>query len=331
MRATGIGSLPGDDFRGALAAMGECFPELVPVPELPARGPQAGIIGRAVATLVELPVELDAAGWRVSDAPDRAARSSRSLLRHDLDDIEEPLAGEPATLKIGLCGPLTLAASLHLKRGEAVLDDPSARRDVAASLAAGQGELAAELHHRMPAVTWVWQIDEPAAPAVLGGTIPTQSGLHRYPALDVHIAGRDAAILVAGLREAGVGEIAWHCCAPGIPWTMMADAGVDDAMIDVATLRTADLDRCAEWLEAGRGLGLGLAPTGTRNAVSSADEMLDRLLGLVRTLGVDPALVADQGILTPACGLAGWSQSAASRQCSQVARAAELADEQLSD
>lgn len=330
MRATGIGSLPGDDFSGALAAMGESFPSLVPVPELPARGPVAGIIGRGVATLTELPVELDAAGWRVADAPDRAARSARATLRRDIDDIEESLAGEAATVKVGLCGPLTLAASLHLRRGEAVLDDLSARRDVADSLAAGQAELAAELRRRMPAVTWVWQIDEPAAPAVLAGGIPTQSGLHRYEPLDVHVAGGHTGALVAGLRAAGISEIAWHCCSAGIPWRMLADAGVDDAMIDVATLRTADLDRAAEWLEARKGLGLGLAPTGVRDAVSSADEMLDRLLGLVRTLGVDPGLATAQGILTPACGLAGWSQAAASRQCSQVARAAELADEQLS-
>lgn len=329
MRATGIGSLPGEDFAGALSAMGECFSGLVPVPELPARGPQAAIIGRAIATLAELPVELDAAGWRVADSPDRAARSARATVRRDIDDIEECLAGEPATVKIALCGPLTLAASLHLRRGEAVLDDPSARRDVTASLAQGQAELAGELTRRMPGVTWVWQIDEPAAPAVLAGEIPTQSGLHRYPALDDQVAGGDTRRLVTGLRGSGVAEVAWHCCAGAIPWPMLADAGVDDAMVDATALRASDLDHCAQWLETGKGLGLGLAPTGVRDVVTLADAMLDRLLGLVRTLGVDPALITGQGILTPACGLAGWSQAAAARQCAQVARAAELSDEQL--
>lgn len=38
MRVTAAGSLPGTDFAGALRAMGEQLPELLPWPELPARG-----------------------------------------------------------------------------------------------------------------------------------------------------------------------------------------------------------------------------------------------------------------------------------------------------
>ena len=38
MIATGIGSLPGTDMRGSLAAMAETFDQLIPLPELPARG-----------------------------------------------------------------------------------------------------------------------------------------------------------------------------------------------------------------------------------------------------------------------------------------------------
>ena len=38
MRVTAAGSLPGDDFRGALTAMAEVLPEVLPLPELPARG-----------------------------------------------------------------------------------------------------------------------------------------------------------------------------------------------------------------------------------------------------------------------------------------------------
>jgi hypothetical protein len=34
--ATGIGSLPGTDMRGSLAAMAETFDQLIPLPELPA-------------------------------------------------------------------------------------------------------------------------------------------------------------------------------------------------------------------------------------------------------------------------------------------------------
>ena len=44
MRVTAAGSLPGDDFRGALTAMTEVLPEVLPLPELPARG--VGSAGR---------------------------------------------------------------------------------------------------------------------------------------------------------------------------------------------------------------------------------------------------------------------------------------------
>ncbi len=329
MRATGIGSLPGRDFRGALAAMAECFPDLVPLPELPDRGPQAAIIGRAVAVLESLPVDLGPGGWRLSDADDAAARSARATWRRDLDDLEETLAGDSATVKIALCGPLTLAGQLHGRRGEAILSDLGALRETGQSLAAGVGSLLVELGRRMPQVSWVWQIDEPSAPAVLAGAVPTQSGLHRHPPMEPQVAAGLTGALVEAARRSGAGEVAWHCCAPGIDWELLARSGIDTALTDVSTLGGADLDRCAQWLESGRSLGLGLAPTGSPDSPTGADRIVDRLVEVARRIGVDRRLLAEHGILTPGCGLALWSRPAAARQCEQVARAAELADEAL--
>ena len=51
MRVTAAGSLPGDDFRGALAAMTEVLPEVLPLPELPARGVGSGMTGRALGII----------------------------------------------------------------------------------------------------------------------------------------------------------------------------------------------------------------------------------------------------------------------------------------
>ena len=184
MIATGIGSLPGTDMRGSVAAMAEIFDELIPLPELPARGVSGQMVGRATALLVDLPVDHGPGGWRLADATDHAARSARSLLRNDLDDLEEVLADEEATVKITVAGPLTLATGLHMRAGESILADSSALNDVTASLAEGISQLLTELRRRMPRVTWTMQIDEPAAPAVLAGSIPTQSGLYRHPAME---------------------------------------------------------------------------------------------------------------------------------------------------
>ncbi|MCI1747696.1 MAG: methionine synthase [Acidipropionibacterium sp.] len=336
MRATAIGSLPGEDFRGAVAEMAETFPDLVPMPEQPGRGPGAGIIGRATGVLEELPVDLGPGGWRLSDSGDAAARAARSCWRRDLDDLEETLAGAPATVKIAVCGPLTLAAGLHLRHGEAVLADPGALREVAQSLAAGTASLLAELGRRMPQVRWVWQIDEPAAPSVLAGAVPTQSGLHRYRPMEPAVAIGVAAPAVEAAREAGAARTAWHSCAPQIPWELLRRIGIDDALVDLSALGSADLDRCAEWLESespqgrpqGR-LGLGAVPTGVPDTVLDADRIVDRVVEFARRIGVDRRLIVERGLLTPACGLTTWSLPAAARQCRQLARAAELADEAL--
>ena len=62
--ATGIGSLPGDDPRDAVATVLGELPELPFLPELPGRGAGAEMIGRGAILLAELPVEIVPSGWR---------------------------------------------------------------------------------------------------------------------------------------------------------------------------------------------------------------------------------------------------------------------------
>lgn len=57
--ATGIGSLPGTDIVEAVKYVFGELPALPHLPELPARGPGADMIGRSAAFLTDLPVELD--------------------------------------------------------------------------------------------------------------------------------------------------------------------------------------------------------------------------------------------------------------------------------
>ena len=74
-RATGIGSHPGTDVREVLKGVRELLGDghLPYLPELPARGPGADMVGRGAALLVEMPVDLQPSGWRFVDRPGRDA------------------------------------------------------------------------------------------------------------------------------------------------------------------------------------------------------------------------------------------------------------------
>ena len=65
MLITAAGSLPGTDFRGALTAMAETLPEVLPLPELPARGVGSDMIGRALGLISGLGFDVQPAGWRL--------------------------------------------------------------------------------------------------------------------------------------------------------------------------------------------------------------------------------------------------------------------------
>ena len=65
--ATGVGSRPGTDPRGAMAVVLGELPELPHLVELPNRGPGADLIGRTANLLVDLPVQTTERGWRLAD------------------------------------------------------------------------------------------------------------------------------------------------------------------------------------------------------------------------------------------------------------------------
>src|SRR5262245_13483822 len=169
--------MPGTDVGEAQRIVLGELPELPHLPELPARGPGADMIGRGAALLVELPVELYAARWRVAARPGHDLRVARDLLERDLDALTEQATEFAGTVKVQAAGPWTLAASLDLPIGGVVLRDPGAARDLASSLAEGLRAHVAELRARLPHATVLLQLDEPSLPAVLEGRVPTESGL----------------------------------------------------------------------------------------------------------------------------------------------------------
>ena len=80
--------MPGTDLGEAMRIVAgelDAFPHLV---ELPAAGPGAGLIGRAVAHLADLHTEFTVSGWRFAAHAGRDERRARAGLSRDLDVLE---------------------------------------------------------------------------------------------------------------------------------------------------------------------------------------------------------------------------------------------------
>jgi len=308
---TGVGSLPGTDpAEAAKLVVGE-LPLLPHLPELPARGPGAGMVGRAAALLVDLPAEVVPTGWRLATHAGRDLRRARDLLEWDLDAIEAAAAGRDGPLKVQVTGPWTLAATLELPNGTAVVGDHGASRDLAESLAEGIRAHLTEITRRLPQVTPVLQVDEPALPSVLAGRVPTASGWQTLRAVDRSLV-RDT--LTSVLAAAPEGARVVHCCAPDVPPALFIEAGADALSLDLTLIEAGVNDQLGEAVDAGISLWLGVVP-GT-DAVISFDSARQRLTGFWNELGFPRAQLAEAVVPTPGCGLAGASPAYARRALS---------------
>jgi methionine synthase II (cobalamin-independent) len=318
--ATGIGSLPGADaaaFDEALRVVLGTFTDLAHLPELPGRGASAGMTGRALAVVAELGADLQPAGWRLTGGGGGVdQRRARSLLAQDLDALEEQAQGYDGRLKVQVTGPWTLAATVERPRGDRVLADHGARRELAQALAEGVREHVADVRRRVPDAEVVVQLDEPALPAVLAGQVPTASGFHRHRSVDLPEASPALEWVMAAVGDAGATPFV-HCCAPDVPFGLLTGAGARGISVDLSVITPAGYDGLAEVLESGRTLMLGVVPStdpSTEPATWPDDGSLtEQVLRTLDMLGLDPAADTGDLVITPACGLAGASPAWARR------------------
>ena len=321
--ATGIGSHPGDDatayaeaVRVVLGELGEALPY---VPEVPGRGAGAAMTGRAVAVATDLAFDLQPAGWRLTDREGVDQRRARSLLAQDLDQVEEQAQDYTGAFKTQIAGPWTLAATVERPRGDRVLADNGARRELAQALAEGVRRHLADLRSRVPGVDrWVVQVDEPALAAVLAGRVPTASGFGRHRSVEPPEASAALQWVLDAVVDTG-GEPWVHSCARGTPLALVRGAGARGLAVDPAMLTPADHDVLAEALEAGESVALGVVPTvDPESSVTDAmaTESVVRWLDMV---GLEPT---GQLVVSPACGLAGASAGWARQALGLAASAA---------
>jgi hypothetical protein len=253
-----------------------------------------------------LGADLQPAGWRLTDASGADHRRARSLLAQDLDQVEEQGQELAGSFKVQVAGPWTLAATVERPRGDKVLADHGARRDLAQALAEGVRGHVADVRRRLPGIDrLVVQVDEPALAAVLGGGIPTASGFGRHRTVHPPEASAALAWVTAAITESGA-EPWVHTCAAGTPLGLLRGAGARGLSVDLSLMSAADHDTLAEALDAGETVALGVAP-GDGSAPASESELTERVLRWLDMLGLDPTTVGDRLVLTATCGFAGAS------------------------
>ncbi|HEY7103514.1 MAG TPA: methionine synthase [Mycobacteriales bacterium] len=325
--ATGVGSMPGTDPAEAIKTVLGELPDLPHVPELPARGAGADMIGRGAAFLVDLPVDLQPSGWRLVDRPGRDLRRSLDFLAHDLDTLEDLAQDYAGPLKLQVAGPWTLAGTVELHYGDKAVSDPGATRDLTQSLAEGVRRHVADMAGRLPHAQIVLQLDEPALPAVLVGDVPTASGFGTLRAVEEQIVRSGLAEVLDAASGAGAVQTVVHCCAPHPPITLFREAGAGAVSFDLALLSAAEDEPLGTAVEAGVGLWLGAVPAGTADDPAVLGDLGDTVRsvrGLWSRLGFAPELLPGAVVLTPACGLAGTTPAytrAALRRVRDAARA----------
>ncbi|MFF2552034.1 methionine synthase [Nocardia sp. NPDC058058] len=312
--ATGVGSWPGADPReAATTVVGElgALPHLV---ELPGRGVGSDMIGRVSALLVDMRFDSTTRGYRLAVRPGAVSRRANDLLRADMDALEEAwetagLAGSGRPIKVQVTGPLTLAAQVELPLGHRVLTDSGAVRDLSESLAEGVAAHAAEIGKRLGADVLV-QFDEPLLTDILDGTLRGVSVLNTVRAMPEP----EALHILDTVIDVQSGPVLVHTCASKPALGFLRRSSAAAIGFDMATIGVRDLDRVGELLDDGRHLVLGLVPTTAPDKPVTWREIAEPGVRLIDRLGFSRRLLAEQVLVSPACGLAGaplsWARQA---------------------
>jgi methionine synthase II (cobalamin-independent) len=313
--ASGVGSWPGAMPRQAAeVVVGELAGALAHIVELPARGVGADMLGRAGALLIDVAIDTVPRGYRIVARPGAVTRRAVSMLDEDMDALEEAwesagLRGGGRVVKVQAPGPITLAAGLELSNGHRALTDSGAVRDLAASLAEGVAVHRATLARRLDTPVVV-QFDEPSLPAALGGRLTGVTSLSPVAPLDETVAGELIDTCVASVGA----EVLLHSCASDLPWNLLQRSAITAISVDVGTLRAADLDGIAAFVESGSTVVLGVVPATSPEKRPSAEEVAAAVVAVTDRLGFGRSALRDRVGVTPACGLAAatpqWARTA---------------------
>ncbi len=333
IRSTGIGSLPGTDIREAMTTVTGEFPDLVWLPELPARGVGADMIGRTASLLAEVSEDFAVAptptGWRFADRPGAAMRRANAFLREDLDTLEEFCHMATSDVKVQIAGPVTLAATIELMRGERAVRDAGALRDLVTAHRDAVLRHVIEVRRRLPKAQLIVQVDEPAMDAALRGLIPSQSGFTRLRALEEPLVRSWHAELAEALRNAGT--LPWmHSCSPNWHFALAANAGYAALSGDFSLVRDADDDDLGTAIERGVTIIAGVIPVQSVAPRTEAPTV-SPIRARFQRLGFNDQVLAKSVVVSTTCGLGQATWPEARIAMARTRAAAHVLADQLVD
>ncbi|MCB5273828.1 hypothetical protein BJG92_01353 [Arthrobacter sp. SO5] len=326
--ATALGTWPGEDpVEAARIIRGELGSPHVPfLAELPDRGVGSDALGRTASLLVDLSVDVQPYGWRIVDRPGKDLKRARSALATDINILADVIGVEDTSatdLKVQLRGPLSLAAGLHLHNGERALIDYGARRDLAASLAAGAGSYLSRVSAAAPGARILVQIDEPEIASVLAGTIPTSSGYRTLRSVPGQEAADSWRLVIDALREAGADEVVIAVPEVEAPFERILAAGADGIAVPLRALTSRQWEQLAGAVENGKRLWAGALDVSRPGAeLPRVADVVETVWRPWRQLGL-PASTLGALRVTPSEGLERHSPSSAT---AVLTRLAQLAD-----
>lgn len=326
--ATALGPWPGEDpLEASRIVRGELGSPHVPfLAELPDRGVGSDPVGRTASILLDLAVDAQPYGWRLVDRPGKDMRRAVSALSTDINVLADVTGAEeaPATeFKVQLVGPLTLAAGLHLHSGERALIDYGARRDIAASLAAGVGEYLTRVKEAVPGARLVVQIDEPDVASVLAGTIPTSSGYRTLRAIPGQEATESWGLLIEALREAGAAETVVAVPEVEAPFDRIMASGADGVAVPLKALTSRQWEQLAGAMESGKRLWAGVLPVEDPSAqLPRVRDAVENVWRPWRQLGLRATGLGSLRV-TPTAGLAGHTPASATGVLTRLTQVAD--------
>ena len=303
--ATAIGSLPLSDADEAVELVLSALPRLPAAPSLPTEHPVEGMLAQAAwgmrgvevaddGTLAVTPDELDR--HHPYAAEDGAGIGGPPFAT--LQTFLRAVQGRPGPVKLQLTGPVTLGRALHDGGAPADLAFPVAGAAVRERVEA----LLAAARHVLPTAPLLVFLDEPG---LSGNEHP------RFPLANEAVVQLLSESLASVELDAVSGV---HCCG-ATDWSLVTQAGPRVLSLPVSAGLVTHAGTLGRFLERDGWIAWGAVPT-DRPLGESADMLWRRLMSEWDVLidgGSDPLLLLQQGMVTPACGLAGLDPLQADR------------------